>query len=224
MAISGITAIIGTVLERFFELGYLMPLGVLGVVLLISGPSMLIALMKLRQRNLGPLLDANGWAVNALTKVNIPLGSSLTGLRRLPAGAERSLVDPFAEKPSVWPRLLCGLFCVAVIAWVLWRTNTLHRWMPQHAWLQHHVETSLQSNAHAGAPGQTIVLNVRSSDDELEVYEAKDGGKLVMKLAVKDGSASLTIPADAKPGLLVVRDSASATEVEIDVTDKPAGN
>jgi hypothetical protein len=44
-----------------------------------------------------------------------------------------------------------------------------------------------------------------------------------MKLAVKDGSASLTIPADSKPGALVVRDSASATEVEIDVAEAPAG-
>ncbi len=224
VAISGITAIIGTVLERFFELGYLMPLGVLGVVLLISGPSMLIALMKLRQRNLGPLLDANGWAVNALTKVNIPLGSSLTGLRKLPAGAERSLVDPFAEKPSPWPRLLGGLLVIAAIAWLLWRTNTLHRWKPHHAWLQHHVETSLLSDMHAAGPGQTIVLTVRSGDDELEIYEAKDGGKLVMKLTVKDGAASLTVPTDAKPGAWIVRDSASATEVEIDITDKPAGN
>ena len=45
-----------------------MPLGVVGLVLLISGPSMLIAFLKLRQRNLGPILDANGWAVNTMTK------------------------------------------------------------------------------------------------------------------------------------------------------------
>ena len=34
-------------------------------MLAISGPSMLIAWLKLRQRNIGPILDANGWAVNA---------------------------------------------------------------------------------------------------------------------------------------------------------------
>ena len=44
-----------------------------------------------------------------------------------------------------------------------------------------------------------------------------------LTLAVKDGSAALTIPADSKPGALVVRDSASATEVEIDVAEAPAG-
>ena len=41
-----------------------MPLGLLALMLLISGPSMLLAWLKLRQRNLGPLLDANGWAIN----------------------------------------------------------------------------------------------------------------------------------------------------------------
>ena len=56
-----------------------MPIGFLGLLLLISGPSVLIAYSKLRQRNLGPILDANGWAVNTLTRVNIPLGRSLTG-------------------------------------------------------------------------------------------------------------------------------------------------
>lgn len=223
VAISGITAIIGTVLEKFFELGYLMPLGILGVVLLVSGPSMLIALMKLRQRNLGPLLDANGWAVNALTKVNIPLGSSLTELRKLPPGAARSLVDPFAEKRSIWPRLVGWLLVVGFVAWILWRTNTLHHWLPHHAWLQHHAETSLQADALAATPGQTIVLTVRSGDDELEVYEAKDGGKLVIKLPVKDGVTSYTVKDNQGPGKLVVRDSASGTEVEIDVLEKPAG-
>ena len=40
-----------------------------GLLLLISGPSMIIAYMKLRKRNLGPILDANGWAVNARANV-----------------------------------------------------------------------------------------------------------------------------------------------------------
>ena len=46
---------------------------------------MLIAWLKLRQRNLGPILDANGWAVNARAKINIPFGGSLTAVAALPA-------------------------------------------------------------------------------------------------------------------------------------------
>jgi hypothetical protein len=77
-------------------------LAVVGILLLISGPSMILAWMKLRKRNLGPILDANGWAVNAKAKLNVPFGASLTGIAKLPPGATISAVDKFGEKPSGW--------------------------------------------------------------------------------------------------------------------------
>ena len=49
-----------------------------GLLLLASGPSVAIAWFKLRKRNLGPILDDNGWAVNARARINIPFGASLT--------------------------------------------------------------------------------------------------------------------------------------------------
>jgi hypothetical protein len=69
---------------------------------------MLIAWFKLRQRNLGPLLDAGGWAVNARAKINIPFGAELTSTARIPEGAERSLFDPFKEKKGPLPYLVAG--------------------------------------------------------------------------------------------------------------------
>ncbi|HZI32762.1 MAG TPA: hypothetical protein VFF11_10505, partial [Candidatus Binatia bacterium] len=70
-AFTAIAGIITTILAKvtgLFALGLMaIPafIGVLvGLVLLISGPSMVLAYMKLRNRNLGPILDANGWAVN----------------------------------------------------------------------------------------------------------------------------------------------------------------
>ena len=87
-------------------------LAVVGLVLLISGPSMLIAWLKLRKRNLGPILDANGWAVNAKAKVNVPFGTSLTGIATLPPGATQSSDDRFGERPSAWPKF--ALFIVIV--------------------------------------------------------------------------------------------------------------
>ena len=87
VAVGGITAALGALLGAFFGLGLWMPLGLVGALLLISGPSMLIAWLKLRRRNLGPILDANGWAVNALTRINLPLGRSLTDVAKLPPGA-----------------------------------------------------------------------------------------------------------------------------------------
>ncbi len=109
----------------------MMPLGLIGIVLLISGPAMIIAWMKLRRRNLGPLLDANGWAVNTLTKINLPLGRSLTDVAALPPGSERSLVDPYAEKRSPWPRILGFVLLLALIAGGLWKVGLLSKWVPQ---------------------------------------------------------------------------------------------
>jgi hypothetical protein len=87
-------------------------LAFVGLLLIISGPAMLIAWLKLRQRNLGPILDANGWAVNARVKMNVPFGGSLTSVAALPAGAQSAQDDPFGERPSNWPKLV--LFAVVV--------------------------------------------------------------------------------------------------------------
>ncbi len=130
VAVGGITAALGALLNSFFGLGMWMPLGVLGAVLLISGPSMLIAALKLRQRNLGPLLDANGWAINTMTKINMPLGAALTSVATIPLGAHRSLVDPYAEKKRLWPRALLLLICLGLIAAGLYKTGQLHQWWP----------------------------------------------------------------------------------------------
>ncbi|MDD5295603.1 MAG: hypothetical protein PHU46_01715 [Rhodocyclaceae bacterium] len=88
-----------------------LPLVVAGVLLLVSGPAVVLAWFKLRSRNLGPILDANGWAVNARARINIPFGTALTQLARLPEGAERSLTDPYAEKSRPW-----GFYAVIALA------------------------------------------------------------------------------------------------------------
>ncbi len=105
-----------------------MPLALAGIVLLISGPSMLIAYMKLRRRNLGPMLDGAGWAVNAKAKINIPFGASLTQIPTLPSGSEHSLRDPYEEKATPW--LLYAFLVVLLAAGVyFWRTGQLGAWM-----------------------------------------------------------------------------------------------
>jgi len=130
VAVGGITAALGAIMQGLFGLGYLMPLGLLGVVLLISGPAMLIAWLKLRKRNLGPILDANGWAVNALTRVNIPLGRSLTGIAELPEGASRELKDPFAQKKSAWRWLFPLLLILGLALYITWQLGMLSNWLP----------------------------------------------------------------------------------------------
>lgn len=132
-AISGIAAMVGLVLEKFFGLGMYMPLGLLAIVFLISGPAMLIAALKLRQRSLGPVLDASGWAINGRVRVNIPFGTALTHIAKLPQGSTLSLQDPFEEKKSAWPMLLLVLAIVAMGGYTAYKQGWLSRWLPADA-------------------------------------------------------------------------------------------
>src|SRR5205085_2895114 len=102
VAIGGIGAMVTGILGSFLGLGWWMPIGVAALLLMISGPSMVLAWLKLRQRNLGPLLDANGWAVNGRARINVPFGRALTSMAALPPGASRALHDPFADKKRRW--------------------------------------------------------------------------------------------------------------------------
>ncbi len=64
------------------------------VLIVISGPSMVLAWMKLRKRNLAPLLNANGWAINADAIVNVLFGNTLTEQAQYPIV---KLKDPHAK-------------------------------------------------------------------------------------------------------------------------------
>jgi len=98
-----------------------------GAVLLVSGPSMLVAWLKLRQRTLGPILDANGWAVNGRVQVNIPLGTALTARASLPAGSTRSLEDPYEDRSARRRRRLAWI-ALAIGGAALVAARVLHRW------------------------------------------------------------------------------------------------
>lgn len=129
LALGALGTALAAVVSGFLSLpAWQMPLVVVGIVVLISGPSMLLAWLKLRQRNLGPLLDANGWAVNTRARINIPFGGALTGVAALPPGAARSLSDPYAEKETPWGTWLF-LLVVVVIAVALWRQGFLDRFL-----------------------------------------------------------------------------------------------
>ena len=96
---------------------------ILGIILLISGPSCFIAWGKLRRRNLGPVLNANGWAINSNVIVNIPFGRTLTSIAKYP---KMKLEDPYKPKAPLWWRILRWVLLVAVIAFgVLFFTDNL---------------------------------------------------------------------------------------------------
>lgn len=93
------------------------------IMLLISGPAMVMAWLKLRRRNIAPLLNANGWAVNAASKISIPFGETLTEEARFP---KVKIKDPYARKGiSGWQKALISLASVIFIVAVLWLFNLL---------------------------------------------------------------------------------------------------
>jgi hypothetical protein len=122
LAVGAIGTALASVVTGLFALAWWqVPLALAGLMLAVSGPAVVLAWFKLRSRNLGPILDANGWAINARARINIPFGTSLTALAQLPAHAERALTDPYAEKRSRWP-LYLGLLVLAAgaAAYYVW--------------------------------------------------------------------------------------------------------
>ena len=124
VALGSISAVLVGVFAKFVDLGVWIPLALLGIVLAISGPSMLIAWLKLRQRSLGPLLDASGWAINGRMRINTRLGGSLSQTAKVPANARRTLHDPFAEpKARLWWGAAAAVVVVLLLAaaFAAWR-------------------------------------------------------------------------------------------------------
>lgn len=120
MALGFLGSFCVSVVSGFAQLSWWQVLLVfVGIILLISGPSMIMAWMKLRKRNLAPLLDANGWAVNAQAFVNIAFGATLTKMAQFPV-----MADPFAEKGMpAWKKILIVLVILAIAVGVLYFFN-----------------------------------------------------------------------------------------------------
>ena len=126
VAISGAITAITLILGYVFQLKpWQYPLVLLGLMLVISTPSVIIAWLKLRQRTLGPILEGNGWAVNGRVRINIPFGTALTDLAVKPPGAKVSLDDPYEDKEAA-ARKRRLIFWVVVLllggaaAWIRW--------------------------------------------------------------------------------------------------------
>ncbi|MBR2144964.1 MAG: hypothetical protein IJ956_05445 [Akkermansia sp.] len=92
MAIGMIGSFLTGLFDRIFELTWWQFIvAFVGIMLVISGPAMVMAWMKLRRRNIAPLLNANGWAINAASKISIPFGETLTDNVKFP---KLKLKDP----------------------------------------------------------------------------------------------------------------------------------
>ncbi|MEE3376775.1 MAG: hypothetical protein VZR22_08765 [Candidatus Cryptobacteroides sp.] len=124
MAVGLVGAALAGVVSALKGITFWQILLILGVLmLLISGPSMFIAWRKIRRRDLGPVLNANGWAINAAALVRAKFGKTLTSLAQFP---KLTAVDAEARKKANARKFwswFCGLLVVACVA--LWLCNVL---------------------------------------------------------------------------------------------------
>ena len=147
LAIGMIGGILASVVGGFATLALwqIIP-ALIGIMLAISGPSMLLAWLKLRQRNLGPVLDANGWAVNAKAKVNIPFGRRLTDMPVKPEGSTMDAADPYTQSAAGRKLLIVGLILFQVFA--MWWGVLFNSFLPEGF---RHEAAKAETPADAGA-------------------------------------------------------------------------
>ena len=75
------------------------------------------------RRNIAPLLNANGWAINASSKISIPFGETLTDVAKYP---KLKLKDPYARKGMApWKKWMISLVSLVVVLVTLWLVNLL---------------------------------------------------------------------------------------------------
>ncbi len=95
---------------------YVAPVLIILILALVSGPSMFIAWRKLRKRNLAPVLNANGWAINSHILVNIPFGKTFTSLAKYPT---IDVEDPYEQKSTAATVCKVILWIAAIVGIVL---------------------------------------------------------------------------------------------------------
>ena len=117
MAVGAIGTFLTSLLNEVGEFAkngwWAIPTLIICILLAISGPSMVLAWMKLRKRNLAPLLNANGWAINADAIVNVLFGNTLTEQAQYPIV---KLKDPHAKIKKLTKG---GKWTIAVVAILL---------------------------------------------------------------------------------------------------------
>lgn len=124
MAVGMIGSALASLAKGIFALDWWQViLAFVGVLLVISGPAMVMAWLKLRRRNIAPLLNANGWAINASSKISIMFGETLTDVAKYP---KLKLKDPYARKGlAPWKKWCISLASVVVVLAALWLSNLL---------------------------------------------------------------------------------------------------
>ena len=128
-AVSGVVAIIVNTLKSLTWWQWIVL--IVALMLVISLPSVFIAWRKLRRRDLGPVLNANGWAINAASYVRGKFAKGMTEVAKFPKLAD---VDPAARRRAAWRKFFLWLLAILAAAFCfLFFTNRLAKYgLPRH--------------------------------------------------------------------------------------------
>lgn len=117
IAIGAIGSAIGALLQLASGLPWWKSLlGVAAVILVVSLPSVALTWFKLRSRDLAPILNACGWAINHRLGFSLKLGRLFTSEAKLPEDAKRNFSDPYADSKP-WGLWLLLLLAAAAALW-----------------------------------------------------------------------------------------------------------
>jgi len=97
IAIAALSTAMAFIVSALSEVNPLSVLGViLAIVLVVVGLSALLGWLKLRRRDLGLILEANGWALNGQMRLTRRLGGFFTRTPAVPEGSRIDRVDALA--------------------------------------------------------------------------------------------------------------------------------
>ena len=221
LAVGAIGTALAAVVTGFLSLSWWqMPLTLLGLLLAISGPSVLLAHLKLRQRNLAPLLDANGWAVNAQARISLPFGATLTKMAQLPKGAVRSLRDPFAEKKRPWKTYLVLIVLIAALI-LAWREGDLAAWSQR--WISTPAEPEPAAETVPAAEPAPVAEPVESTPEPAPEAPASDAVEPVSETPEASETPEMSEPVEPAADEADPKPTAPADAAETaPVLDEPA--
>ncbi len=134
LALGAIGTAIGSIFNAFLSMQWWQaPLVFLAAFLIVSGPSVLMAWLKLRQRTLGPLLEASGWAINGRVKLSYAIAKRLSSTAAMPPNSVRSQLDPVVQMKRLrrnvfWLAMAAG--AAAVLGWLAWTNYRTRRTEP----------------------------------------------------------------------------------------------
>lgn len=106
-------------------------LGVVAIILVVSGPSVILAWFKLRARDFAPVLNACGWAINKKMRMPMRLSRIFTHEAEVPEGSNINLEDPYVEKHT-WRNILIALVVAVAAILAIWQWR--YDWIDESYW------------------------------------------------------------------------------------------